>query len=158
MEATLSQTDNIPLIGELNLSLHANPRSPYVTNRAQVTSYCPQNLITHNGTNVMQFTIADSLAWCDPKSVAISYIIHNTGTGPLEFLSTNMESLFSRLQVTMGGTIVEDHTQDYNRLCTLFTKYQSTGNFGTILDAIRDAANYDSDWRCSTICSSTPVV
>ena len=37
-----------------------------------------------------------------------------------------MESLFSRLQVSLGGTICEDHTQDYNRLATLFTKYQST--------------------------------
>ena len=61
----------------------------------------------------MQFTIADSLAWCAQKSVALSYIIHNTGAGPLEFLSTNMESLFSRLQVTMGGAIVE-YMFDYN--------------------------------------------
>ena len=126
MEATLSQADNIPLIGQLSLSLQANPRAPYVASRAQVTSSCPVQIIAHNSTNVMQFVIADSLAWCDPKSVAISYIIHNTGTGPLEFLSTNMESLFSRLQCTLGGTIVEDHTQDYNRLATLFTKYQST--------------------------------
>ena len=26
----------------------------------------------------------------------------------------------------MGGTIVEDHVSNYNRLATLFTKYQST--------------------------------
>ena len=97
-----------------------------MSNRAHVTSYCPQNVLTHNGTNVAQFVIADSLAWCDPRSVAISFIIHNTGTGDLEFLSTNMESLFSRLQVTMGVTIVEDHTSEYNRLTTLFTKFQPT--------------------------------
>ena len=53
-------------------------------------------------------------------------MFHNLGAQPLEFLSTNMESLFSRLQVTMGGTIVEDHVSNYNRLATLFTKYQST--------------------------------
>jgi hypothetical protein len=125
MEATLSQADNVPLIGELALTLQSQPRAPYVASRSQVSSYCPQNIVTHTGTNVMQFTIADSLAWCDPKSVAISMIITNTGAQPLEFLSTNMESLFSRMQVTMGGVIVEDHTQNFGRLCTLFTKYQS---------------------------------
>jgi hypothetical protein len=41
-------------------------------------------------------------------------------------LSTNMESLFSRCQIQMGGTIVEDYTQHYIRLATLFTKLQST--------------------------------
>ena len=71
MEATLSQADNIPLIGQLSLSLQANPRAPYVASRAQVTSYCPVQIIAHNSTNVMQFVIADSLAWCDPKSVAM---------------------------------------------------------------------------------------
>ena len=126
MEATLSQAENVPLIGELSLTLQSNPRAPYVASRNQVSSYCPQNVITHQGTNVLQFTIADSLAWCDPKSVAISMIIRNTGAQPLEFLSTNMECIFSRLQVTMGGTIVEDITSGYNRLATLFTKYQST--------------------------------
>ena len=94
MEATLSQATEIPPIGELALTLNSNARAPYVNSRSQVTSYCPQNIITHNGTNVMQFTIADSLSWCDPKSVAISLIIRNNGAQPLEFLSTNMESLF----------------------------------------------------------------
>ena len=92
MEATLSQADNIPLIGELSLSLNSNPRAPFVASRSQVTSYCPQNIITHQGTNVCQFVIADSLAWCDPKSVVIAFDIRNTGAGDLEFLSTNMEA------------------------------------------------------------------
>ena len=60
------------------------------------------------------------------KSVAVSYVFHNTGAQPLEFLSTNMESLFSRLQVTLGGTICEGVVSGYNRLVILFTKYQST--------------------------------
>ena len=126
MEATLSQAENVPLIGELSLSLNSNPRSPYVASRSQVTSYCPQNIITHQGTNVMQFVIADSLSWCDPKSVCIAFDIRNLGTGDLEFLSTNMEVLFSRLQVVFGGVIVEDITSGYNRLACFMTKYKST--------------------------------
>ena len=105
MEATVSQADSVQLIGELALTLQANPKAPDVTNKTAVSSFCLQNIITHNGTNVMQFTIADSLAWCDPKSVAVSFIINNTAAQFLEILSTNMESLLSRLQVTMGSTI-----------------------------------------------------
>ena len=125
MEATLSSAENVPLIGELSLSLAANPRAPYVASRAQVTSYCQQNIIAHNSSNVLQFSLADSIAWLDPKSVVIAFDIVNTSAvGPLEFLSTDMQTLFSRLQVTMGGTIVEDQSH-YNRLCCLFNKYQS---------------------------------
>ena len=126
MEATLSQADNIPLIGELALSLQSHPRAPYVVSRNQVTPYCPQNVITHQGTNVMQFTIASSDQWCDPRSVIIAFDIQNTGNTALEFLSTDMQVLFSRLQVEMGSVIVEDHTQNFNRLTTLLNKYQST--------------------------------
>ena len=106
MEATLSQAENVPLIGELSLSLQSNPRAPYVVSRNQVTSYCQQNVITHNGTDVLQFNISDSLAWRDPKSLAVACDITNTGTGPLEFLSTDIQTLFSRLQVTMGWGFV----------------------------------------------------
>ena len=126
MEATLSQADNIPLIGELALNLQRHPRAPYVVSRNQVTSYCPQNVLTHVGTNVMQFTIASSDQWLDPKSVVLAFDIQNTGGTPLELLSTDMQVLFSRLQVMMGSVIVEDHTQHFNRLTTLLNKYQST--------------------------------
>ena len=126
MEATLSQAENVPLIGELALNLQSNPRAPYVVSRNQVTSYCPQNVITHTGTNVMQFTIASSDQWLDPKSVILAFEIQNRGATPLEFLSTDMQVLFSRLQVMCGSVIVEDHTQNFNRLTTLLNKYQST--------------------------------
>ena len=79
MEATLSQAENVPLIGELSLSLASNPRAPYVVSRNQVTSYCQQNVITHNGTDVLQFNTSGSTEWCDPKSVAIAFDITNTG-------------------------------------------------------------------------------
>ena len=42
----------------------------------------------------------------------------------LEFLSTDPQVMFSRLQITMGGVVVED-IQNYNRLCCFFNKMQS---------------------------------
>ena len=82
MEATLSAADNVPLIGELALSLQSQPRAPYVVSRNQVTSYCPQNVSQHDGTNVMQFTLASSDQWLDPKSMIIAFDIEDTGAGP----------------------------------------------------------------------------
>ena len=56
----------------------------------------------------------------------ISFDIENKGLTELEFLSTDMQVLFSRLQVMCGSVVVEDHTQNFNRLTTLLNKYQST--------------------------------
>ena len=104
MEATISMSDNIPLIGELAMSLQSSERAPYVASRNQVTSYSQANTITHQGTNVLSLSIADSLSWCEPRSVTISFDIKNTSaTGPLHFLTTDPQCLFQRLQIKMGG-------------------------------------------------------
>ena len=74
----------------------------------------------------MQFTLASSDQWMDPKSMIIAFDIRYTGAGELELLSTDMQVLFSRLQVMCGSVIVEDHTQNFNRLTALLNKYQSS--------------------------------
>ena len=53
MEATLSTADNTPLIGPLALNLD-DARAPYIISNTQTTSFCPQNIVTHNGTNVLE--------------------------------------------------------------------------------------------------------
>ena len=124
MEATLATNQQIPLIGELALGL--SPSAPYITARSQVTCFCQQNVCKFDGTNTMQFNLGSATQWCDPKSVAISFVIHNLdSTHELEFLSANPEILFDRLVVTLGGTIVEDQ-HHYARTSTLFSRYQST--------------------------------
>ena len=121
----MSQADNVPLVGELALSLASTPRAPYIASRNQVTAYCQQNVIHHQGTNVLTFNLADSQAWCDPKSVAIAFDIRNVnGDQPLEFLSNDVQTLFSRLQITMAGVNVEDISH-YNRLACMMHKMQS---------------------------------
>ena len=125
MEATLSQADNVPLIGPLALNLN-EARAPYIISNNQVTSYCPQNIVTHNGTNILELNFSSSDQWLDPRSLIIAFDIENTADAPLEFLSTDMQVLFSRAQVRCGGTIVEDPNQNFNRLTTLLNKYQST--------------------------------
>ena len=125
MEATLSSADNVPLIGNLALNLN-EARAPYIISNNQVTSFCPQNIVTHNGTNVLELNFASSDQWLSPASLIIAFDIENTGIVPLEFLSTDMQVLFSRLQVRCGNVIIEDQNPNFNRLTTLLNKYQST--------------------------------
>ena len=126
MEATLSQSDNTPLIGPLSLNLN-DARAPYIISNNQVTSFCPQNVVRHDGTNVLELNFASSDQWMDGRSLIIAFDIENLDQAhPLEFLSTDMQVMFSRLQVRCGGTIVEDQNQNFNRLTTLLNKLQST--------------------------------
>ena len=125
MESTLSQADNVPLIGPLALNLD-EARAPYIISNNQVTSFCPQNIVTHNGTNVLELAFASSDQWMSGQSLIISFDIENTGYGPLELLSTDMQIIFSRLQVRVGNTVIEDQNQNFNRLACLLNKYQST--------------------------------
>ena len=126
MESTLSTADNIPLIGELALNLD-DARAPYIIANNQTTSYCPQNIVTHNGTNVLELNFSSSDTWMSPSSLIISFDIENLDLNHgLEFLSTDMQILFSRLQVRASGITLEDQNQNFNRLTTLLNKLQST--------------------------------
>ena len=126
MEATLSTADNVPLIGELSLNLN-DARAPYIISNNQTTSYCPQNICTHNGTNVLELNFSSSDTWMSPSSSIICFDIENTDLAhPLEFLSTDMQIIFSRLQVRASGVNLEDQNQNFNRLTTLLNKLQST--------------------------------
>ena len=55
----------------------------------------------------------------DPASLIIAFDIENLDqVNPLEFLSTDMQVIFSRLQVRGSGVTLEDQTQNFNRLIT----------------------------------------
>ena len=129
MEATLSTADNTPLIGPLALNLD-DTRAPYIISNTQTTSFCPQNIVTHNGTNVLELNFSSSDQWMDGSSLVIAFDIENTDPlHPLEFLSTDMQCIFSRLQVRASGVTLEDQNQNFKRLTTLMNKLQSTDNF-----------------------------
>ena len=126
MEATLSTADNTPLIGPLALNLD-DARAPYIISNTQTTSFCPQNICIHNGTNVVELNFSSSDQWMDGSSLVIAVDIENTDqVHPLEFLSTDMQVIFSRLQVRASGVTLEDQNQNFNRLTTLMNKLQST--------------------------------
>ena len=94
MEATLSQSDNTPLIGPLSLNLN-DARAPYIISNNQVTSFRLQNVVRHDGTNVLELKFASSDQWMDGRSLIIAFDIENTDQAhPLEFLSTVMQVIF----------------------------------------------------------------
>ena len=126
MEATLSTADNTPLFGPLALNLD-DARAPYISSNTQTTSFCPLNTVTHNGSNVLELNFSSSDQWMDGSPLIIAFDIENTDpVQPLEFLSTDMQVIFSRLQVRASGVTLEDQNQNFNRLTTLMNKLQST--------------------------------
>ena len=126
MEATLSTADNTPLIGPLSLNLN-DARAPYIISNNQTTSYCPLQVVRADSSNVLELNFVSSDTWLDPASLVISFVIENLDQqNSLEFLSTDMQILFSRLQVRASGITLEDQTQNFNRLTTLMNKLQST--------------------------------
>ena len=125
MEAVLASNDKSPLIGELALGLKES--SPYVISRNKATFYSHTPRIQYNQTNVLQINISSSTAWFDMASHGLAFTVHNDDdTQPLQFVSANPAILFRRAELRCGGVLVDDIT-DYNRLCNLFTIYQSTG-------------------------------
>ena len=85
MEATLSTADNAPLVGPLALNLD-DAWAPYIISNTQTTSFCPQNICTHNGTNVLELNFSSSDQWMDGSSLVIAFDIENTDPiHPLEF-------------------------------------------------------------------------
>ena len=126
MEATLSTADNTPLIGPLALNLN-EARAPYVISNSLATSFCPLQVVRYDSSNVLELNFVSSDTWMDGSSLVICFTIENLDqVNPLEFLSTDMQILFSRLQVRASGVTIEDQTQNFNRLTTLFNKLQST--------------------------------
>ena len=126
MEATLSTADNTPLIGPLSLNLN-DARAPYIISNNQTSSFCPLQVVRADSSNVLELNFVSSDTWLDPASLVICFDIENLDqVHPLEFLSTDMQILFSRLQVRASGVTLEDQTQNFNRLTTLMNKLQGT--------------------------------
>ena len=123
MEALLSsggpQTD--VLVGPLKYGL--DPQGSYITQRRQSTTFSNVNSADPSGgVKTISINVGSSSEWLDSSSVLLSFLIENKDTTNELFpASPNVCSLFSRLQIRMGSTLVEDIEQ-YGKLCHIMTK------------------------------------
>ena len=76
MEAPLAESDIIPLIGELSLSLQSNPRAPYVVSRTHTESHCAQKCCITPGSQY--YVIHIGIEWPVARPEIDVHSVHNT--------------------------------------------------------------------------------
>ena len=154
MEALLSsgspETD--VLVGNLKYGL--DPQGSYITQRRQATGFSNVNSASATGVKTITFNIGSASEWLDPASFLVSFNIQNThGSNDLFPASPDVSCLFSRLQIRMGATLVED-IQEFGKL-TIAMEEHSMGpqkkldyaqlGFGTIDPPTSDVSHFGPD-------------
>jgi len=105
------------------LSFKLKPGASYVQSRRSV-SFFPQggNSYSSNGVKVIKISLNGAQGeWLDPSTLVFSFVVNNDNAGAqrqLKFLSGPW-SLFRRMRITCGGTIIED-VDSYARCHEIF--------------------------------------
>ena len=91
-----------------SLSFDLPPSSSYVQQR-RLVSYYPSGASTFSpsGVRVCRFTIAGD-GWLDPQSLRVYAKLANTHASAALQLADGPHTLFSRVRLFVGGTLVED--------------------------------------------------
>ena len=125
LESYVSAAEDV-LIGGLNLSMP--PGASYVVDRRSATlmpssgvQFSPLSL------RLIRFTLASATDWVVPESVRIGFTVQNLdGTNAIQPISVHAGSIFSRLRVLCGSTLVEDISA-YSRLVNMLALLDSPG-------------------------------
>ena len=113
------------------LSFKLRPGASYVQSRRSV-SFFPQggNDYSSNGVKVIKISLTGSQGeWLDPSTLAIHYVVNNANAGAqrqVRFLSGPW-SIFRRMRVICGGTVIED-IDNYARCHEIFHLLSSEAN------------------------------
>ncbi len=104
-----------------SLSFDLPPSSSYVQQR-RLVSYYPSGASTFSpsGVRVCRFTIAGD-GWLDPQSLRVYAKLANTHASTALQLADGPHTLFSRVRLFIGGTLVED-LDAYGRSHQLFRR------------------------------------
>ena len=124
MEPALATTSDVPLLGEISLSVA--PTAPYVSSRNLSTVYCATPSCSYQTCNVINLQIGSATQWMDPLTHQITMNVINEEAGiPLQFASAHPMGLFERMEILLGGVVCED-VFGANRLANLLHVYEST--------------------------------
>ena len=108
------------LVGPLKFGLDA--QGSYVASRRQSTTFSNVNLASPEGVKTITINVGSSSEWLDPSTLLLSFLIKETANAHSLFPATPDPScLFSRLQIRLGSTLVED-IQEYGKLSDIMTK------------------------------------
>ena len=124
MEPVLATASDVPLLGEISLSVA--PTAPYVSSRNLATTYCATPSCSYQTCNVINLQIGSATQWMDPLTHQVTMNVINEEAGiPLQFASAHPMGLFERMAILLGGVVCED-VFGANRLANLLHVYEST--------------------------------
>ena len=109
------------LVGQLSYGL--DKTGSYISANRASTTFSNVNSASPDGVKLTTLNIGSANEWLDPSSVLLSFLVSETGTENKQLwpASPDPAILFSRLQIFLGSTQVED-IQDYNKLNDIMTK------------------------------------
>ena len=136
MEAVLSAPGPQTDVLVSNLKFGLDPQGSYCQNRRSSTTFSNVNSASPNsGVKVVTINIGSSSEWLDPQSVVLAMNITNTGTADLFPASGCVASLFERLQIRLGSSLVED-IQDFGKLTVAMEEHSMSSQKKLAYDAI----------------------
>ena len=92
-----------------NIRLGLEPQASYVRARRNATVHSSIGTASPTGVSTIKYTLSSSTEWLAPESVVISFVVNNLhGTKALQPATVGAHSLFERLQIRVGGQLVED--------------------------------------------------
>ena len=107
------------------------PGGSYVISRKNCTFYPAGSAFysAANGTKLIRINLSSSTEWLDPQSIRLSYRLNNGEVTAGKMLRTlgGPYSIFSRVRLLAGGTMVED-IMDYNRVHNMFSELSSANS------------------------------
>ena len=121
MEALLSSNpESDTLVG--NLKYNLDPTGSYVQQRRQSTTFSNVSSASPQGVKTITISLGSASEWLVGKSCTLAMQINNTDTtNALLPATVGVHNLFSRVQIRLGSTLVED-VQEYGKVCELFSK------------------------------------
>ena len=116
MEAVLSSPGPETDVLISNLKYGLDPQGSYCQSRRSSTTFSNVNSTSPVGVKAVTINVGSANEWLDPQSVLLSFNIKNNSTTHELFPASNcVASLFERLQLRLGSTLIED-IQEFGKL------------------------------------------
>lgn len=127
MESHVQAADSHLIDG---LSFKLRPTAEYIMDRRQATFFSTgATTYSPNTTRVLKFNLVDAASWLDPSSLKIQLTVVNsddTAGNLLRPIVTSPASMFTRMRIMAGGSLIEDITE-HDRLYQMLASFQPTG-------------------------------
>ena len=100
-----------------SIRLGMMPTAKYVKSRRSATIHSAIGSASATGVSTIKYTLSSSTEWCDAESIVICFDVNNLDANkPLHPATVGAHGLIERVQVRMGGQLVED--LDHFGACT----------------------------------------